>query len=324
MSHTLTLLDFHSTDAADIDAVATLWNAACPADLPISSRFVRYNVTPVTGGQQVGKLAVIDGAVVGALLTSTMRAGPPLLLEPTGWIDLLVVDPAHQQQQIGRTLLAWAEAWLLGQGCVQIQIGANPRLFVPGLPTALPSAGFFQRYGYNTEQLVWDLAANLAGYQPPATVREIPGVVQPAQPGDEAALDEFLAREFPGRWRFNFQEYCRIPAYRISDYMLLWTERGIDGFCCLTFEDSQRPIERYYPYTLPRPWGQLGTVGVSADCRGRGFGAALVDAGLRRLHNNGVNGCVIDWTTIVDFYGKFGFQPYREYRQLSKRLTTGL
>ncbi|MEZ4560001.1 MAG: hypothetical protein R2854_26760 [Caldilineaceae bacterium] len=33
----------------------------------------------------------------------------------------------------------------------------------------------------------------------------------------------------------------------------------------------------------------------------RGQGAAVLDAGLRRLHNNGVNGCVIDWTDLVDF-----------------------
>ena len=76
--------------------------------------------------------------------------------------------------------------------------------------------------------------------------------------------------------------------------MLLWTEQGVESCCALTFGDSWRPLERFYPYALPRPWGQLGSVGVSAGCRGRGYGIALLDAALRRLHNNGVNGCVID------------------------------
>jgi predicted N-acetyltransferase YhbS len=100
--------------------------------------------------------------------------------------------------------------------------------------------------------------------------------------------------------------------------MLLWTDRGVDGFCLLTFEDSAQPLERFYPYQLPRPWGQLGAVGVSVDRRGRGFGAALVDAGLRRLHDNGVNGCVIDWLVIEEFYAKFGFSKLRDYQQLYK------
>jgi len=310
--------DFQATDPAQIEAIAALWNRACPEELHISPRFVQYNVKEVTGGNQVGQLALIDDEIVGVTLASMVQADSTLNPNATGWVDLIIVHPAHQRQGIGHTLISWAERWLTDQKCQRIQVGANQRIFVPGIPTTLESIDFFRKEGYGAEHTVWDLSANLAAYQTPATVREIAGEVRPAQPGDEAALDTFLAREFPARWRFSFQEFCRAPDYRISDYMLLWTERGVDGFCCLTFEDSQQPIERYYPYSLPRPWGQLGAVGVSADRRGRGYGAALLDAGLRRLHNNGVNGCVIDWTTIVDFYAKFGFVPYREYIQLSK------
>ncbi|MEZ4581604.1 MAG: hypothetical protein R3A10_08195 [Caldilineaceae bacterium] len=59
---------------------------------------------------------------------------------------------------------------------------------------------------------------------------------------------------------------------------------------------------------------------MTASKRGQGLETAVLDAGLRRLHNNGVNGCVIDWTDLVDFYGKFGFAPYRAYQQLVKAL----
>lgn len=102
--------------------------------------------------------------------------------------------------------------------------------------------------------------------------------------------------------------------------MLLWTSKQRRWLLPAHLEDSQRPIERFFPYDLPRPWGQLGSVGVSADRRGRGYGAALLDTGLRRFRDNGVNGCVIDWTGIVDFYAKFGFQPYRQYHMLRKTL----
>ena len=89
--------------------------------------------------------------------------------------------------------------------------------------------------------------------------------------------------------------------------MLLWTEAGVQGACLLTFPDSVRPIERYYPYSLPKPWGQAGSIGVSASLRGQGYGSYLLDASLRRLHDNGINGCVIDWTDLLHFYGRFGF-----------------
>jgi predicted N-acetyltransferase YhbS len=219
--------------------------------------------------------------------------------------------------------LQQAEAWHAQQGSTFLTVGASPRHFVPGVPEELHTLGFFRNYGYgirpNWLQQQWDVAANLAHYTPPPTVRQIDALVRPAQRDDYEAILTFLQREFPDRWRYDFEQYIA-EGGRIADYMVLWTERGVDGCCILTFEDSQHPIERYYPYRLPRPWGQLGSIGVSADRRGQGFGAALLDAGLRRLHNNGVNGCVIDWTDITYFYAKFGFALYRSYLILSKAL----
>jgi predicted N-acetyltransferase YhbS len=163
------------------------------------------------------------------------------------------------------------------------------------------------------------VARDLSDYAPPASVRPIDGIVRPAQSADEDALLAFIQREFPGRWRYDFQEYLR-GGGRIADHMVLLTARGVVGFCRLNFDDSWQPLARYYPHQLPKPWGQLGTIGVSQDSRGKGYGAAVLDAGLRRLRDSGVRGCVIDWTELLDFYGKFGFKPYRRYAILLKEL----
>ena len=87
---------------------------------------------------------------------------------------------------------------------------------------------------------------------------------------------KFFDREFPNRWRFEFQEFLKEHG-RISNYQLLISDRGVDGFARLTFADSERPIERFYMHRLPKPWGQLGPIGVSKDTRGKGFGRALLD-----------------------------------------------
>jgi len=307
-------------DSTYHDAIVALWNEGAASALQISRRLVDFNLRPVAGGSQAGWLAVITDQVVGVVSASRLVDQPRVAPATHGWIDLLAVAPPYQRQGIGRQLLRLAEGWLQQQGCTTVQLGANLNPFAPGLPTTLAALPFFTQQGYQAVGQVWDVAANLATYQPPDFVREVPGAVRPAQPGDAAALDEFFRREFGGRWYFEYVTAQQDEAQRLSDYMVLWTERGIDGFCQLTFADSRRPLERFYPYDLPRPWGQLGPIGVSADRRGQGFGAALLDAGLRRLHNTGVNGCVIDWTTLLDFYGKFGFQPYRSYEQLKKSL----
>jgi predicted N-acetyltransferase YhbS len=144
--------------------------------------------------------------------------------------------------------------------------------------------------------------------------------IRPARPDDYDDVLTFLRREFPGRWRFEFEEYRR-DSGRASDYVILRTGRSVDGCARVAFEDSVWPLDHYYPHRLPHPWGQLGSIGVSADCRGKGYGGALLDGGLHYLRDSGVRGCVIDWTGLVDFYSKFGFKPYRQYAMLVKQLT---
>jgi GNAT superfamily N-acetyltransferase len=317
-------LQFQPIDVANsahMQEVADLWNAACGENLAISPRFATYNLRPGSGDQSAC-FALHNGRAVGFVAASYLN--DPTVTEPhTGWIDAIAVTPDQQHQGIGSALLQWAERWHAGKGSASITVGASLRPFVAGVPEELNTVSFFQRYGYGVEpeavEQEWDVAADLAHYKPPRTVRPIKGIARPAQPSDYDAILTFLQREFPGRWRYEFEQYIA-KGGRISDYMVLWTERGVDGCCVLTFEDSLHPIERFYPYRLPRPWGQLGSIGVSESCRGQGYGAALLDAGLRRLHSNGINGCVIDWTNLLEFYGKFGFTPYRTYFILSKTL----
>jgi GNAT superfamily N-acetyltransferase len=326
MADSFSLEPFDPAVQVQVDAAVAIWNAACGEDLAVSPRFVRYNLRPATGARNAARLALQEGRPVGWVTVSTLPADTRVAPPEMGWIDALAVTPEAQGRGIGRALLAWAEEWLGEHACQAAALGAGLRPFVPGVPVELHSEGFFMRQGYvgdsldaPSEERTWDVAANLAHYRQSPSVRTIDGVVRPAQPGDRDALHAFLRREFPGRWRFEFEEHLA-EGGRISDYMALWTERGVDGCCVLTFEDSVRPIERFYPYRLPRPWGQLGSIGVSADRRGKGYGAALLDGGLRRLHDNGINGCVIDWTHLVGFYAKFGFTPYRRYLQLHKPL----
>ena len=315
-------VEIRTVDAVDermIDALAEQWNGALPPDMAVTGAFVRYNVRPSAGVERRLFVAEAGGVPAGAALATTLHGEPLVNPHGEGWIDLLAVAPAHRRRGTGRALLAAAEAWLAAQGCAQACIGAGPRPFVPGVPDPSDTLPFFAVCGYETLGTAWDMAANLAGYTPPDTVREIAGVVRPATPRHVDDLLTFLRREFPGRWRYE-AEMLLADRGRLSDYMLLWTERGVDGCCLLTFPDSMRPMERYYPYRLPKPWGQLGSIGVSADRRGQGFGAALLDAGLRRLHDNGINGCIIDWTNLIDFYARFGFECYRSYTMLSRSL----
>ena len=302
---------------------AAIWNAACGADLAISTRAVEYNTSPTTGGLQSGRVAFEDGKPVGFVLASMLLGDPVAASPQVGWLDAIAVLPEYQRRGIGGALLAWAESWFREHGATRISLGASMRPFAPGLPSTLGDGAFFRRRGFvgrSGSERAWDLAHDLRDYITPPTAQKAGGVqIRPVRPGEEEAVLGFLRREFPGRWRFEFEAHLS-EGGRISDFIALWTERGVDGCCLLTFEDSRRPLDRFFPHALPKPWGQLGSIGVGADTRGKGYGAALLDGGLRWLKNAGVAGCVIDWTGLLDFYGKFGFTPYREYLMLGKAL----
>ncbi len=312
----------HPQNSASV--VANLWTAACGPDLAISPRFAEYNMRPTTGALQAGQLALQGSQPVGFVLTSAVIDNPAL---QAGWIDAIAVLPDCQKQGIGNALLAWAEEWLAHQKCARFRLGGSLRPFTPGLPSELDSEPFFRNKGYNGQpglagKFDWDVARDLSTLEISDSKFQIPNLtIEPGRPGQEDALLGFLKREFPGRWLFEFTEFLREQG-RLSDYMLLWTENGVDGFARLTLEDSERPIERFYMHRLPRPWGQVGPLGVSQACRGKGYGAALIDAALRHLRHTGIRGCVIDWTSLVDFYAKFGFAPYRKYAMLTKKATS--
>jgi GNAT superfamily N-acetyltransferase len=319
-------IPFDLDNSEQIEWLAALWNSAVGEEMPISSGFVHFNTRPVTGGAQAGQIALdAEDRPVGFVLVSAHPGAPAAMSREVGWIDAIAVAPPFQRQGIGSALLAWAEDWAREQGCQRVTLGGSLRPFLPGVPTELGTTAFFAANGYVPswdDGIVWDVARNLADYTPPRGLDTLPCAARPATPGDKDALLGFLEREFPGRWFFECKEVLQNGG-RISDYMLLWTEDGVQGACRLTFEDSVWPIERFYPYQLPRPWGQLGSIGIAETARGRGFGLALLDGGLRRLHNNGVNGCVIDWTTITDFYAKVGFEKYRSYQQMRKVFSEG-
>lgn len=316
--------EFDRDDSGHVASLAQLWNAACGPDLAITNGGARYNTRPCRGARQAGRIVRIAGTPAGIVLATEFRGGDPSVSPRDAcWIDAIAVAPEHQGQGIGAALLAWAENWLAARGCTRARLGGSLRPFAPGLPSELARADFFRRRGYVADPddaVTWDVARDLRAYEAPAFVAKPHSAwVRPARSDDATALDTFFAREFGGRWRYEQLEFLS-EGGRISDIMVLVTDAGIDGFCWLTFEDSLRTLDRVFMNSLPRPWGHLGPIGVSAARRGTGFGAAVLDAGLCRLRDAGVAGCVIDWTSLVGFYGKFGFTPFRRYEMMGKTL----
>jgi GNAT superfamily N-acetyltransferase len=295
------------------DDVLQIWNAALP-DFPMTERLLAYNVCACSGETVAGRLAVFNGEPLGFVLACAVTGSA------LGWVSAIAVHPAAQGRGVGAQLLAWAENWLKEKECKRVRLGGNLRPFAPGLPVSAFSAeGFFTRRGYVApadQPYEYDIARDLASYAPLYSPPAQAGLTA-MQAGEEALLLTFLEREYPGRWEFEAREFIKNGG-RPSDFLLLRVNHQVEGFCRLTLEDSERPLARFYPQRLPRPWGQFGPLGLSKAVRGQGLGGYLIDAAAKHLHDLGVRGCVIDWTSLTDLYAKFGFSIYNRYRSLFK------
>ena len=311
---------------AHLASIVEIWNAACGDDLAITENFARFNVSGNAGVAQEGRLMMNDDRAIGFVLASAYG------ITKLGFVDAIVVLPSEQRKGIGSQLINWAKEWLKAQGCERIRIGGSIRPFVAGLPTQLKTESFFEKQGFKRTSTDWDVACRLKEIKERGEIkgtgetkekREITGtgeMIRPASEDDVSAMHEFFGRAFPGRWQYEFEEFVR-DGGRISDYLILKIENKVEGFIQLSFEEgSYRPIERFYMHRLPHPWGQAGPLGVSKEMRGKGYGAAIIEAGLRHLKDRGVDGCVIDWTSLTDLYAKFGFEKYREYAIMIKTM----
>ena len=305
---------WNSHDAAHLAAFVHLWNDACGAEFPITEKFARYNAQSNLNAVRVGQFARMNDELVGCVLVSASTQFK------TCWIDVLVVSPKHQRQGIGSALLAWADEWTRAQAFSQLRLGGGLHPFFSGLPSALHTRGFFETRGFRITRSVFDVARrlpNVSGFRKPDTSRL---AFRAATHTDADALAQFLLNEFSERWQYEFLQ-AQNDGEPITDYCLLITDNCIIGFARITLESSARPIERFYMQHLPRPHGQLGPLGIAKNFRGQGYGLQLIDMALQHLGAQGVKGCVIDWTDLVELYAKFGFTPYHEFLVMVKDVT---
>jgi len=64
----------------------------------------------------------------------------------------------------------------------------------------------------------------------------------------------------------------------------------------------------------------LGPIGIADNCRGKGYGIYLMVNIIQYFQQKGYKHMVIDWTDLVDYYKKIGFEPWIKYIMLKKKI----
>jgi GNAT superfamily N-acetyltransferase len=257
-----------------------------------------------------------DDKIVGFAGTESWSVpGEPV---PCGEILVVMVDPVHRRQGVGRALLGRALGVLKRRGVTQVQLGGGAfDFFWPGVPANLPGAWpFFEACGWETVERSYDLVLDLDGYVTPPGIYErirLPGItIETAMPGDIPALLAFWGQHFPG-WLYYYQQV--VERGGCEDMVLArHPERGIVGTSCAIYPRAPWRQDSFrWASLLGEDTGSLGALGVAESVRENGIGLAIAARVTELLRERGAAKSYVSWTWLVDWYGRLGYKVWREY-----------
>ena len=216
-----------------------------------------------------------------------------------------------------KAVLSNAIPGLKQDGFNRLVFGGDGDHLFPGCPdectdlqAVLESAGFTKPDSFEV-----DVERDLVDYEPTGA---IPPGIRICTPDDHSLLNEFLARAFPGRWHHDVMLQFEEEPTRVAG---AFVGGRCEGFALLEHWTSHNRIGGAMWYLdLGKNWGSLGPIGVSTNVRGQGYGNGLLTFGLTHLQSIGVRRTIIDWTTLIDFYGKHGFEVARKYWAYSREI----
>ena len=295
---------------ANFDLLADCWQSAFPEKYWVDAELIRQNSVdcPVFdwGASFIEQSPLgVEGFVIVKNSASRLYKGPE---KDVSHLSAIVSKEAN----IMVDLLEETKNLLRARGKSKLIFGQDSRHFFPGVPEECSKLSqFLQVEGFRPSNEQVDLENDLATFnydKPLPTGYEF----RPMRSGDEDALEEFFVRVFPGRWRYDVFAKLSVE----GPQCVYITKKGdrIEGFALIQTSAQKMPIGgAVWKHDLGEHWGSLGPIGVSEDVRGTGVGGAIMGAALMHLKSLGVRRCTIDWTTLIDFYGKFGFEVSRRY-----------
>ncbi|AJY74752.1 GNAT family N-acetyltransferase [Paenibacillus beijingensis] len=319
-------MKYENWSSGRLREICELWNKELGGHFPMREELLLQNSIRDVNVLQMGSRLAIDEStdrVVGFIVAKAWqeKAAPPAPAG-AGWIQVLLVDSAYRGRGIGSELLRGAEQALIKYGVTKILLGRDPWHYFPGIPKEYPvTREWFEAKGYRNDRRTESDLLNTYG---PDLREDLPAFADAEfrllREGESGALLAFLRRCFPGRWEYEAVQYFERGG-KGREFVVAVKEGQIIGFCRIN--DAHSPFIAQNVYWAPLfadGLGGIGPLGIDSAFRGSGYGLAVVQAGIHFLRQRGIRSIVIDWTTLVSFYGKLNYRVWKSYESYSKPL----
>lgn len=298
-----------------LEELVALWNKELATDFPMRKELFKQNSFEDVNVLYKGSCIALDeeGNVIGFIVAKQWKEELDVGMDPKkGWIQTLLVDSFHQGKGIGSTLLGHAETYLKANGIEQIQMGGDPFHYFPGIPGQYKDVqNWAEKKGYNKRIDTYDLINHMSKeYLFP---HDDSVEIALLQEDEKEEFIYFLHKCFPGRWEYEAIKYFELNGDG-REFVIIKKNNQIIGFCIIN--DSCSPFIAQNVYWSPlfeTEIGGIGPLGIDKEERKQGYGLAIVQAAVVYLQERGIETIVIDWTGLLDFYGKLDFVMWKKY-----------
>ena len=138
---------------------------------------------------------------------------------------------------------------------------------------------------------------------------------------DKENLISFMKKNWPGRWLKELLDYYENDGDG-REYVIALDNDVICAFAKIGYPDTNISLCGYSMTWKNRfsTLGGIGPLGVDSSYRKRNLGYDIVAYANNILINNNVSDIIIDWTGLLDFYRRMGFEVFKSYYYMFKNL----
>lgn len=320
-------MEYREIEQENYGEIISLWNKNIGVAYPMDHRLFEENLEADHNFKKI-VAAYCGGSLIGFVIMKqwTEKSGNILPNNGVGHINSIIVDANYRNQGIGSELLNKAEDELKAKGVKKLTIGGDHFHFFPGVPMEFRIfEKILLKRAYEASNIYNDMICDISKVD----LEKLQGIklnnkasyiIETLNDSCKDELLSFLERCFSGRWYGDINSFFDMGMDN-SDIVVIKDGNKIIGFCHIYDSNSITigpPI--YWRELLGENYGGLGPIGIDASYRGGGLGQTILYKSLELLKARGVKNMVIDWTDLVEFYGKFSFIPWKKYKKFTKEL----
>lgn len=298
------------------------WNAEYGPIFPISKELFERNLS--NASMSASYVALENDDLVGFIICKFWSDKFYIdLYDESAWISLFYVKECYRKQGVGSELLERVEYETKKLRKKHLYIGKDYLNFFPGLPVDLKSsAAWFEKRGFTRPYDTYDLIRTIKlDSLDKIPLRNQNINYRVCNINDKDKLINFVKENWPGRWLKETIDYFDNGGTG-KEYVIGLDKETICAFAKIGLPTTDTSLISYSLTWRNRfaALGGIGPLGVGLPYRKKNIGFDIVAFATNTLIDNKVSDIIIDWTGLLDFYRRLGYEVFKSYFYMTKEL----